>query len=101
MTAAEVARQIGVRDTTIYDWLLGQARPAEPQRIAAFLDSVPREDGSGTGLRTPAYRVSVSMTTTGKVAFHLYIHCRRRSGDDDNLSYSDAPVPVDALIKKP
>ena len=43
MTAAEVARQIGVRDTTIYDWLLGRARPAEPKRIAAFLDSLPRE----------------------------------------------------------
>jgi hypothetical protein len=26
MTAAEVARWIGVRDTTIYDWLLGRAR---------------------------------------------------------------------------
>jgi hypothetical protein len=41
MTAAGVARQIGVRDTTIYDWLLGRARPAEPKRIAAFLDSLP------------------------------------------------------------
>jgi hypothetical protein len=40
------------------------------------------------------------MTTTGKVAFHLYIHSRGRSEDDDNLSYSDAPVPVDALLKK-
>jgi transcriptional regulator with XRE-family HTH domain len=30
MTAAEVARQIGVRDTTIYDWLLGRARPSQP-----------------------------------------------------------------------
>ena len=47
MTAAEVARQVGVRDTTIYDWLLGRARPAEPQRIAAFLNSLPRENGSG------------------------------------------------------
>jgi hypothetical protein len=37
MTAAEVAQQTGVRDTTIYDWLLGEARPAEPQRIAEFL----------------------------------------------------------------
>ena len=45
-TAAEVARQIGVRDATIYDWLLG-SRPAEPQRISAFLDSLPREKGSG------------------------------------------------------
>ena len=40
------------------------------------------------------------MTTTGKVAFHLCIHCRRRSEDDDNLSYSDAPVPVDARLEK-
>jgi hypothetical protein len=47
MTAAEVARQIGVRDTTIYDWLLDRTRPAEPQRITAFLDSLPREKGSG------------------------------------------------------
>ncbi len=47
MTAAEVARQIGVRDATIYDWLLGRARPAEPKPLAAFLDSWPKETGSG------------------------------------------------------
>jgi hypothetical protein len=41
MTAAEVARQIGVNDTTVYSWLLGQARPAEPKRIITFLDSLP------------------------------------------------------------
>ena len=29
MTAAEVGRQIGVNDSTVYSWLLGQARPAE------------------------------------------------------------------------
>jgi rubredoxin len=46
-TAAEIARQIGVRDTTIYDWLLGKARPAKPERITAFLNSLPKEDGSG------------------------------------------------------
>jgi len=56
MTAAEVARQIGVRDATIYDWLLGRARPAEPQRIAAFLDSLPRENGSGVAPSGYAYR---------------------------------------------
>src|SRR5260221_8876337 len=56
MTAAEVARQIGVRDTTIYDWLLGRARPAEPKRIAAFLDSLPREDGSGIAPSGYEYR---------------------------------------------
>jgi hypothetical protein len=47
MTAAEVVRQIGVRDSTVYSWLLGQARPAESKRIIAFLDSLPLEDGSG------------------------------------------------------
>ena len=56
MTAAGVARQIGVRDTTIYDWLLGQARPAEPKRIAAFLDSLPRENGSGIAPTGYQYR---------------------------------------------
>jgi hypothetical protein len=47
MTAAEVARQIGVRDATIYDWLLGTARPAEPQRIAAFLGVCPNCEARG------------------------------------------------------
>lgn len=56
MTAAEVARQIGVRDTTIYSWLLGQARPAEPKAIAAFLDSLPRENGSGIAPSGYEYR---------------------------------------------
>jgi hypothetical protein len=55
VTAAGVARRIGVRDTTVYSWLLGQARPAEPQRIA-FLDSLPREDGSGIAPNGYEYR---------------------------------------------
>jgi hypothetical protein len=56
MTAAEVARQIGVRDATIYDWLLGRARPAEPKPLAAFLDSLPRENGSGIAPSGYEYR---------------------------------------------
>jgi hypothetical protein len=56
LTAAALARQIGVKDTTVYDWLLGRARPAKPQRIAAFLDSVPREDGSGIAPTSYEYR---------------------------------------------
>jgi hypothetical protein len=47
MTAAEVAREIGVHDSSVYWWLLGQARPAEPKRITAFLESFPRQNGSG------------------------------------------------------
>jgi hypothetical protein len=56
MTAAEVARRIAVRDTTVYDWLLGRARPAEPKRIAAFLDSLPTENGSGIAPTGYEYR---------------------------------------------
>ena len=56
MTAAEVARQIGVRDTTVYDWLLRRTRPAEPKRIAAFLDSLPTENGSGIAPTGYEYR---------------------------------------------
>ena len=47
MTAAEVARRIGVRDTAVSSWLQGEFRPANPERIAAFLDSLPTENGSG------------------------------------------------------
>jgi hypothetical protein len=47
MTAAEVAREIGVNDSTVYSWLLGQARRAKPKRVEAFLDSFPRQSGSG------------------------------------------------------
>ena len=56
MTAAEVARQIGVRDTTIYDWLLRRTRPAEPKRIVAFFDSLPRDHGSGVAPTGYEYR---------------------------------------------
>jgi hypothetical protein len=56
MTAAEVARQIGVNDSTVYSWLLAQARPAEPKRITAFLDSLPIENGSGIAPTGYQYR---------------------------------------------
>jgi hypothetical protein len=47
MTAAEVAREIGVNDSTAYSWLLARSRPTEPKRIEIFLDSFPRQNGSG------------------------------------------------------
>jgi hypothetical protein len=56
MTAAEVARRIGVRDTTVYSWLQGECRPANPERIAAFLDSLPTENGSGIAPTGYEYR---------------------------------------------
>jgi hypothetical protein len=42
-TGNQVARQIGVRDTTLYSWLQGHSKPNSPERIASFLDSVPAE----------------------------------------------------------
>jgi hypothetical protein len=72
MTAAEVARRIGVRDTTIYDWLLGRARPAEPKRIAAFLGTVGRRRksakaraSSARGLRRPDSQFCRESRVTG------------------------------------
>ena len=47
MTGAEVARQLGVRDSTVYSWLQGEFRPANPKLISAFLDSMPIESSSG------------------------------------------------------
>jgi hypothetical protein len=47
VTAAEVPRRIGVRDMTVYSWLQGESRPSKPDRITAFLNSIPAESGSG------------------------------------------------------
>ena len=55
-TAAEIARQMGVRDTTIYDWLLSKARPAKPERITAFLNSLPKDHGCGIAPTGYEYR---------------------------------------------
>jgi hypothetical protein len=79
MTAAEVARQVGVRDTTIYDWLLGRARPVEPQRIAAFLNSLPRENGSGvapTGYEHRKYKNGRGIPKPRRCPF-----CKQAKGD--------------------
>jgi hypothetical protein len=43
VTGSEVARRIGVTDVTVYSWLLGEFRPANPKRLVAFLDSLPAE----------------------------------------------------------
>ena len=43
MTGAEVARQIGIRAVALYAWLQGESKPASPESIAAFLDSMPAE----------------------------------------------------------
>ncbi|MFY9987398.1 MAG: Lar family restriction alleviation protein [Chthoniobacterales bacterium] len=56
MTAAEIAREIGVNNSTVYSWLLGQYRPENPKRLAEFLDSLPKENGSGISPTGYEYR---------------------------------------------
>jgi hypothetical protein len=56
MTGAEVARRIGVRDMTVYSWLQGESRPSKPERITAFLNSIPAESGSGVAPNGYQYR---------------------------------------------
>ena len=47
MTGSEVARRLGVRDSSVYSWLNGESRPSNPEDITALLDSMPAESGSG------------------------------------------------------
>jgi hypothetical protein len=56
ITGAEVARQIGVRDTTLYSWLQGESRPANPKLISAFLASLSIESSSGISPTGYEYR---------------------------------------------
>jgi rubredoxin len=56
VTGAAVARQIGVRDETLYSWLQGESRPSKPERITAFLNSIPAESGSGVAPNGYQYR---------------------------------------------
>jgi hypothetical protein len=46
ITGAQAARWIGVRAETLYSWLAGESKPASPERIEAFLDSM-RAERSG------------------------------------------------------
>jgi hypothetical protein len=48
VTAAQLAGRLGIRAETLYAWLQGKSRPDSPERITAFLDSLPDESGSGT-----------------------------------------------------
>jgi len=56
VTGSEVARRIGVTDGTVYSWLLGEFRPANPKRLVAFLDSLPAESSSGIAPTGYEYR---------------------------------------------
>jgi hypothetical protein len=43
VSAGEVAKRMGFRDETVYSWLSGNSRPAKPELITSFLDSLPAE----------------------------------------------------------
>jgi len=79
MTAAEVARQLGVNESTMYSWLLGRARPTEPEWITAFLESFPRENGSGitpTGYEYREYKNWRGISKPRRCPF-----CKRAKGE--------------------
>jgi hypothetical protein len=46
VTTTEMAHRLGVRDGTLYAWIKGESRPANPQRITSFLGSMPVESAS-------------------------------------------------------
>jgi hypothetical protein len=56
ITGSEVARLIGTRDTTVYSWLSGEAKPRDVERITAFLDSTPVDTGAGIAPSGYEYR---------------------------------------------
>ena len=50
----DIIRQ--VLEQTLYSWLSGKSRPLRPDRITAFLDSLPGESGSGAAPNGYEYR---------------------------------------------
>jgi hypothetical protein len=78
MTGNQVARQIGVRDMTLYSWLRGHSRPNSPERITAFLDSMPA-DRSGltpTGYEYREYKKWRGIPKPRRCPF-----CRKAKGE--------------------
>jgi hypothetical protein len=76
---AEVAKRIGVRDYSLSSWLTGKTRPAEPDRITNFLDSLPAESDSGiapTGYRYQEYKNWRSIPKPQRCPF-----CKRSKGE--------------------
>jgi hypothetical protein len=56
MTGAEVARQIGVRDMTVYSWLQGESRPSK----TGANHGLPKVNTGGIWLRRHTKRVPIS-----------------------------------------
>ena len=56
VTATEIARQLGVRDGALYSWMKGEFKPANPERITSFLESMSVESGLGIAPTGYVYR---------------------------------------------
>jgi hypothetical protein len=56
VTGTQVARQMGVRDTTLYSWLQGNSKPRSAERITAFLDSIPADSEGTSGHEYREYK---------------------------------------------
>ena len=56
ISVEETACRIGFSPSTLFSWLNSESRPAKPERIAAFLDSVPTDRGSGIAPTGYEYR---------------------------------------------
>jgi hypothetical protein len=56
MTGKEAAKRIGVDESALSAWLKGKKRPRQPERITAFLDSLPAEPHSGIAPTDYQYR---------------------------------------------
>jgi hypothetical protein len=79
VSAGEVARRMGFRDETLYSWLQGEFKPAHPQRIRSFLDSVPVESSSGispTGYEYREYKNSRGIPKPRRCPF-----CKHAKGE--------------------
>lgn len=76
----QVARRIGVRDTTLYSWVQGNSRPAFARvaRISAFLDSLPPERTGlvPTGYEYREYKNWRGIPKPGRCPF-----CKRSKGE--------------------
>jgi hypothetical protein len=78
VSAGEVARRMGFRDETVYSWLKGDSRPAEPELIIAFLNSLPAEESgiSPTGYEYREYKNWRGIPKPRRCAF-----CKQAKGE--------------------
>jgi len=79
MTGVGVARRMGVRDSTLYSWLKGESRPSKPERITAFLKSIPA--GSRSGVAPNGYQYREYKNWRGIPRQRRCPFCKQAKGD--------------------